>query len=67
MRKWRVMKGWWWKEECREDKGGGGEGEGERRGEEEYTGRNNQGKYYRINNLHAQNTSTCVSVYSINC
>lgn len=40
---------------------------GERKGEEEYTGGNNQGKYYPNNNLHAQNTSTCVSFYSINC
>lgn len=45
---------------------GGGEEEEWSRGEEGYTGGNNQGKYYPNNNLHAHNTSTCVSVFSIN-
>lgn len=50
---WRVMKGWWWKEE-----GGQGpkweRGRGKLRGEEEYTEVNNQSKYYPKNNLHAK-------------
>ena len=52
-----------------EVKGGGGKEWKvvERRGEEEHTGGNNQGKYYLSNNLHAHNRSTCVSVYSRNC